>query len=198
LSFDLAAATYSYPGSTAIPLDTLQVLVSRDCGNTFTSIYKKWGIELLTLNTPNEAQPLEFFPSSPSQWRTETIDISNFAPDGPIQIVFRNTNNFENNIFIDNISLKTRTLPARIKSEGFLVLPNPFRSQFNVWHYQPPSNLRYISVYNSMGQLVWTKQFNNNAQKSESVDLTGMPAGIYIVQLGYSDKKSISRKVVKY
>jgi hypothetical protein len=198
LSFDLAAATYSYPGSTSIPLDTLQVLVSRDCGNTFTSIYKKWGIELQTLNTPNEAQPLEFFPSSPSQWRTETIDISNFAPDGPIQIVFRNTNNYENNIFIDNVNFITKILPPRIKSEGFLVLPNPFQSQFNVWHYQQPSNLRYISVYNSMGQLVWTKQFNSSAQKTETVDLSGMPAGIYIVQLGYSDKKSSSRKVVKY
>jgi hypothetical protein len=197
LSFDLAAATYSYPGSTAIPLDTLQVLISRDCGNTFTSIYKKWGIELQTIEAPNEAQPLEFFPSSPSQWRTETIDISNFGPDGPIQVVFRNTNNFENNIFIDNINLQTKILPARIKAEGFLVLPNPFQSQFNVWHYQQPSNLRYISVYNSMGQLVWTKQFNN-AQKTEVVDLGGMPAGIYIVQLGYSDKKSVSRKVVKY
>ena len=198
LSFDLAAATYSYPGSTNIPLDTLQVLVSRDCGNTFTSIYKKWGIELQTLNAPNEAQPLEFFPSSPSQWRKETIDISTFAPDGPLQIVFRNTSNFENNIFIDNISLQTKTLPARIKNEGFLVLPNPFSSQFNVWHYQQPSNLRYISVYNSIGQLVWTKQFNTNAQKTETVDLTGMPAGIYVVQLTYSDKKSSSRKVVKY
>src|SRR4030095_1676329 len=53
LTFDLAAATYSYPGSTTIPLDTLQVLVTKDCGNTFTSIYKKWGIELQTVSDPD-------------------------------------------------------------------------------------------------------------------------------------------------
>ncbi len=43
LSFDYAAATYSYPGTTGIPLDTLEVLVTKDCGNTFTKRLEKMG-----------------------------------------------------------------------------------------------------------------------------------------------------------
>ena len=39
LSFDVAAAATT-DGS---PTDTLEVLITKDCGNTFTSVYKKWG-----------------------------------------------------------------------------------------------------------------------------------------------------------
>jgi hypothetical protein len=192
LSFDVSAAG----SSTGSPTDTLQVLVTRDCGNTFTSVYKKWGSALQTVAG---TQPGEFIPSSGSDWRTETIDLTTIAPNGPAQIIFRNTNNNRNNIFIDNVNVKTRILPPRLKREGLLVLPNPFRSQFTVWHYQPPADLRFISVYNSVGQLIWNKQFNGSAQKQETVDLSNRSAGVYIVWLGYADSNhNVSVKVVKY
>ena len=191
LSFDLAAA-----GSTGSPTDTLEVLVTRDCGNTFTSVYKKWGT---TLQTVTNVQAGEFIPSSPSQWRTETIDLTTIAPTGPTQIIFRNTNNNKNNIFIDNVNLKTRILPGKLKREGLLVLPNPFKDQFTVWHYLPPTDLKFISVFNSTGQLVWNKQFNGNANKQEIVDLSAGSSGVYIVMLGYTDGNyNTSVKVVKY
>ena len=192
ISFDLAAASAS-GGS---PTDTLQVLVTKDCGNTFTSVYKKWGTDLQTV--PN-AVVGEFIPTSESQWRTETVDLTTVAPTGPTQIVFRNTNNNRNNIFIDNVNLKTRILPARLKRENVIVLPNPFRKEFTVWHFQPPLDLRYISVYNSTGQLVWSKEFHGNAMKQENIDLSVRSAGVYIVRLGYVDPNhNTSIKVVKY
>src|SRR6185369_3746088 len=125
LSFDVAAAAPT-DGS---PTDTLEVLVTKDCGNTFTSVYKKWGSDLQTVND----QATDFTPVSSSQWRTETVDLTIIAPTGPTQIVFRNTNNNKNNIFIDNVNLKTRVLPGRLKREGVIVLPNPFSDNFTVW-----------------------------------------------------------------
>jgi hypothetical protein len=197
-SFDVAAATYSYPGSTAIPLDTLEVLVTTDCGNTFTSIYKKWGEDLQTVNDPNTPQTTEFFPAA-NQWRRENIDLSAFAPNGPIQLVFHTTSNFENNIYIDNVNVSTKTLPARLKSDGYLILPNPFHNQFAVWHYRPPTNLRFITVYNASGQLVWSKQFSGNADRYLTIDLSNRSAGIYIVNLGYDDSnRNVSQRIMKY
>jgi hypothetical protein len=191
LSFDVAAASFT----NASPTDTLEVLVTKDCGNTFTSTYKKWGTNLQTVGI---AQAGEFTPSS-NQWRKETIDLTPVALNGPIQIVFRNTNNNKNNIFIDNVNLKTRILPARLKREGLLVLPNPFRDQFTVWHYLPPTDLRFISVFNATGQIVWNKQFNGNAGKQEIVDLSPWSSGVYIVRLIYADgNHDISVKIVKY
>jgi hypothetical protein len=191
LSFDVAAAAQT-DGS---PTDTLEVLVTKDCGNTFTSVYKKWGTDLQTVNEP----AVNFTPASSSQWRTETVDLTNIAPTGPTQIVFRNTNNNKNNIYIDNVNFKTRILPGRLKREGVIVLPNPFSDQFTVWHYQTPTKLRFISVFNSLGQLVWNKQYNGTAQKQEVVDLSTRSSGVYIVRLGYVDNNyNTSIKIVKH
>ena len=191
LSFDVAAG-YTI-GS---PTDTLEVLATKDCGNSFTSLYKKWGTTLQTTSGP---QSNPFYPSSPSQWRTETIDLTTIAPTGPAQIIFRNTNNNKNNIFIDNVNLKTRILPSRLKREGLLILPNPFVSQFTVWHYLPPTDLKAIMVYSSIGQLVWSKQFEGNAQKQEVVDLSARSSGIYIVKLVYIDSNhNTAVKIIKY
>jgi hypothetical protein len=190
LSFDVAAAATT----DGYPTDTLEVLVTKDCGNTFTSVYKKWGTDLQTTSET----AIDFIPSS-SQWRTETIDLTNIVPTGPTQIVFRNTNNNKNNIYIDNVNLGTRILPGRLKREGVIVLPNPFSDRFTVWHYQTPTNLRFIAVYNSLGQLVWYKPYNSNAQKQEVVDLSTRSSGVYIVRLGYADSNyNTSVKVVKH
>jgi hypothetical protein len=200
LSFDVAAATYSYPGTTGIALDTLEVLVTKDCGNTFTSVWKKWGEDLQTINDPNYPQTVEFIPGSASQWRNEVVDLTTlgFVPNGPVQLIFRNTNNFENNIFLDNVNLTTRTLPNTLKEQGYLILPNPFNTEFTVWHLNTPTNLRFVSVYNSAGQLVWKKQFNGDATKQVVVNLDGKPAGMYIVNLGYSDRvRDTQVKVIK-
>ncbi len=199
LSFDVAAAAYNYPGTTTIEIDTLEVLVTTDCGNSFKSVWKKTGDELQTINDPNYPQTVEFVPNGPSQWRTEVVDLTTgYTPNGPIQLVFRNSNNSENNIYIDNVNLKTRTLPAALKSQGYLVLPNPFTDQFNIWHLQTPTNLRYVSIYNSAGQLVWKQQYSGNAPKLITVDLRGKAAGTYIVNLGYDDRnRNAQVKVIK-
>lgn len=198
LSFDLSAATYSYSGSTNVPMDTLEVLISKDCGNSFTTVYKKWGADLQTISDPNNTQVNEFFPGFNS-WRKEIIDLTGMGDHGPVMIFFRTTNNWENNIFIDNVNLTTRILPQRIKQQGYLILPNPFRTSFGVWHVQTPTTLKYIQVYNSVGQKVYNRVYNGNALKMEMVDLSSQAAGTYIVKLGYEDEsRNVSEKVVKY
>lgn len=199
LTFDVAAATYSYPGTTAIPMDTLEVLATRDCGATFTTVYKKWGIDLQTMSAPNDPQTAEFFPTASNQWRTENLDLTQFAANSQLLFVFRVTNNFENNIFIDNVNLTTRTLPSQLKQQGYLVYPTAFRNNFTVWHYQTPSTVKYMTVVNSVGQTVWTRTFNGNADKQVGIDLTGKAAGVYFVNIGYTDaNRNITQKVVKY
>jgi hypothetical protein len=199
LSFDLAAATYSYPGSTAVPIDTLEVLVTKDCGNTFTRVYRKWGNELQTINDPNNPQTGEFVPGSTMQWRRENLDLTQYAGQSPLQVIFRVTNNSENNIFIDNVNFSTQTLPAQLKQNGYVIAPTSFRNSFRIWHFQTPSSLRYVNVYNGTGQLVWSKQYTGNADRQMWVDLSGKAAGVYLVELGYTDSnRNVTQRVTKY
>jgi archaellum component FlaF (FlaF/FlaG flagellin family) len=187
VSFDLSAATRDI-STAAVPMDTLEVLVTTDCGNTFTSVYKKWGDALQTVDIANYAQTTEYIPLSPHLWRTENIDLTSYAPNGPVQLVFRNTTNNQNNVYIDNVNLSTRILPAKLKADGFIALPNPFSEQFDLWFVQAPSDLRYITLLNSSGQLIWKKEFNGSISNVININLAGKAAGMYIINLGYSDK----------
>ena len=185
VSFDLSATTRNLQA----PFDTLEVLATRDCGNTFTSVYKKGGSQLQTINDPNYPQSVEYAPNGAHLWRTERLDLSSLGANGPLQLVFRNINYNQNNIYIDNVNFRTVTLPPRLKAEGFIVTPTPFAERFNLWFVQTPSDLRYITVYNSSGQLIWNKAYGNGSTTNViSVDLTGKSAGIYILYLGFSDK----------
>jgi hypothetical protein len=191
LSFDLSAAVYSDPNTRTIPLDTLEILVTSDCGHSFTSVYKKWGTALQTLGQPAQAYTDEFFPENISQWRTEQIDLTKFKDNGSIIVAFRNTTNWENNIFIDNVQLRTRVLPQALKEKGFLVLPTLNTGSFGLWLYNNHTNLRYVSVYNSFGQLVWKKEFSGNTDAYIPVNLQGKPAGVYFVKWGFTGENRI-------
>ncbi|MBC7947068.1 MAG: choice-of-anchor J domain-containing protein [Chitinophagaceae bacterium] len=188
LTFDVSAATKDAPNA-ATAMDTLEVLVTRDCGNTFTSVYKKSGADLQTIGDVNNPVNVEFTPNAYYLWRRETINLTAFAPNGPLQVVFRNTTNNQNNVFIDNVNISTRILPTRLRAEGFIINPNPFNEQFNLWYVQAPADLRYVSVYNASGQLIWNRVFGSGSTNNViNIDLTGKAAGVYIVNLGYSDK----------
>jgi hypothetical protein len=193
LSFDVAAAVFSVGNN--VPMDTLEVMITRDCGNSFTTVYKKWGAQLQTVNAPLST---EFFPNSSSDWRKEVIDLSTFATQSPVMVFFRTTNNNENNIFLDNINFTTQVLPVKLKETGVLLFPNPFSSRFTVWHYQPPTNLRSIRVMNMAGQTVWLKQFTGNADKQEVVNLASGASGMYLVEIIYSDGRKVqTMKILK-
>ena len=198
LTFDLSAMTRQYPGSTASLLDTLEVLITTDCGNTFTSVYKKWGEDLQTVDNPNYSNSAAFRPGGDYQWRTETIDLTAFRTADNPMIVFRNSSSGDNNIYIDNVSFSTRILPDQLKQRGYMVLPTVTTNSFSVWHIQDPVGLRYVTVYSSTGQLVYTQSFNKNAQRLITVDLSGQPAGTYIVNIGYEDGyRNVTERVIK-
>ena len=63
---------------------------------------------------------------------------------------------------------------------------------------QAPTNLKFISVLNSAGQQVWKKEFSGNTQNVLPIDLTGKAAGVYIVNVGYSDGKDVQIRILKY
>lgn len=200
VKFDLAYAALRYSGNTNVAMDTLEILFTKDCGHTFTSIYKKGGESLRTLQnhyiySPNDTTG--FIPGHRSEWRTDSIDLTAIAgSSGTFQLVFRNTNNNGNNIFLDNILINQVTLPARLKKEGWLVFPNPSTGLFYVRHYLRPVNLTGIQIVNTGGQLIWFQQFNGNALSNIPLDLSRYMAGIYFIRLLYTDKV-ITQRIIK-
>ncbi len=106
VSFDVAAAVATALNTTGNAWDTLEVMVTLDCGQTFIPTgYKKWGGTLITRRTPTD---LEFVPTA-GEWRRDTVDLTPFVKKQPFRVVFRNTTNYENNVYIDQVNIFKKT-----------------------------------------------------------------------------------------
>ncbi len=94
LTFDVAY--WPFPGY----IDSLQVLVSDDCGSSYTSVYEKGGSQLATVAGTTQG----YFVPTGSQWRTDTINLTAFAGQ-TFNVSFRNIGGYSNTLYIDNINI---------------------------------------------------------------------------------------------
>lgn len=193
LLFNIAAAVFSDPEGNNRFWDTLEVLISFDCGQTGTVLYKKWGADLIT---DSNLVSGEFVPNS-NQWRRDSIDLTSFLGKGDFRLIFRNISNFENNIYLDDIQLKSKMVNPILKEKKIIVVPNPTQGDLYVEFLNRPPELKSVSIYNVAGQLIARKPASamNNANRI-IFDLSNVPDGVYFVKITYLGREII-KKVVK-
>ncbi len=107
MTFNVAYAAYG-----ASNADGLQVLVSTDCGTTFTIEYDKSGSTVAAGNLPTAAAQTTQFTPTTAQWRTETIDLNAYTGQNGIIIQFKNIAAYGNRLFIDNINITGTGTPV--------------------------------------------------------------------------------------
>ncbi len=96
LTFDVAYARYDATYS-----DTLAVLVSTDCGQTFTQVWMKGGTTLSTSPDLTTA-----FTPTGAQWRTENVNLNSYSGQPTFMVIFQNRGRWGNNVYVDNINLQ--------------------------------------------------------------------------------------------
>ena len=192
MTFQLAAAAVTDTGTKNNPFDTLEVLVSKDCGATFTSLYRKGGKDLLTVLKPDS---LSYKPAS-TEWRKDSVNLTPYINAGQILLAFANTNEHENNLYLDDVNVYTYTASDVLKSKGFMITPNPTSNRITIQFYPYPTFVKGINVFNSQGQQVASQRLNAAGSSGYTFDLTGMASGVYLVQIVLSDGV-ITRKVIK-
>ncbi|WP_229239657.1 T9SS-dependent choice-of-anchor J family protein [Echinicola soli] len=120
LVFDMAYARYPEEGLD----DQLIIGVSTDCGNTFDLLSPPYQKSQVSLETA-AASTAEFIPNAASDFRTEVIDLSQFAENGNVRIAFITINGFGNNLFIKNIRINAAQETNYSFSIDQLVSPSP-------------------------------------------------------------------------
>ena len=103
LSFNYAYVLWTDPNATQVWSDTLQVWVSDDCGSSWQKIWEKSGVSLVT--TTPIFTGAAWTPSSNNDWDAETINLNNYTAEDDFMLKFRNVNDYENNLFLDNINI---------------------------------------------------------------------------------------------
>jgi hypothetical protein len=192
LTFELAAAAFTDTNAQNNNWDTLQVVISTDCGQTYTSLYKKWGKTLVTAPSTQS----DFIPYS-TQWRKESVNLGNYIGKNDLIITFRNTTGFENNIYLDDINLKKVIVNSNVKAQGFVLTPNPTTGSFTLQFYPQPNNLKGIQVFNGVGQKIFEKVFaDGGGYNYYQVDLSRYQKGVYTVSAIF-ENKILTKKIIK-
>lgn len=189
LSFDLAKAQYSSQNS-----DELRVEISTDCGETFSTIYQKDGLDLSTL--PGYASS-NWTPSSPGNWRTEEIDLSEYSGD---MVVFRftNINGYGNNTFIDNINVEGFLNTNSFESIPFVMHPNPATSEVYLQFQNAPETDLEIEITNTIGQTVFkSSALRVDTNKTAVLNVSSYSSGLYFISIKQGERTEIKKLIVK-
>ena len=135
--------------------------------------------------TTGDVAFLTYFLPTTSQWRKDSVFIGFYDINGPdhIQIAFKHTTNWENNIYIDDISIFNRVSNTSTGINDFYndvlsnirIYPNPVNAQLTVDQLNAGKNMPY-RIVNVFGQQVMSGILQN--QKSV-IDLSRLSSGVY-------------------
>jgi hypothetical protein len=118
LQFDVAYARWGSGYS-----DTLEVLASTDCGASYQSLYLKGGSDLAT--SPDNQS---YFTPTPTEWRTDSIDLSAFSNEVNLQIAYRNIGRYGNVVYLDNINIGDFVGISENEQLKPVIYPNPIKA----------------------------------------------------------------------
>ncbi len=175
--------------------DKLEVVYSTDCGASWTSVWNKSGADLAS----KEAQETSFIPSGNSQWRLFSVDVS-AIPNGA-QIAFRATSNYGNNMFIDNVNLRSGTVTGienTAIAKDLEVYPNPVTNKLNVKLTAANAFDANIVITNVSGQTVLQlTQAVVAGSNTIEIDAANLAPGSYMIAVGSQENGTIFKKFVK-
>jgi PKD repeat protein len=200
LTFAVAYRLYGGANS-----DGLRVDISTDCGLTFvpTGYFKRGA----TLATVTISSVNAFAPTSATQWRQETVNLSSFRTPGPasqaqtIFLRFVNLNDNGNNIYLANVRVAERVATATTASQrvtdAFTAAPVPFGGELRVTVAAAPAGAATLQLVDALGREVRRQSLALRASTQQvAFDTATLSAGVYVLHLS-TDHGTQQLKVLK-
>ncbi len=182
LSFDRA---YKRRGSFII--DSLQVLVSTNCGDTWQKVWQKWGSGLMTVG--GYATTSTFVPTA-GQWRSDSVDLQAFAGASQLRLMFRSIGGNSQAIYLDNINISTLVGAARpdLATVQVRVYPNPSHEIPAILVQMENSGWLEARLCDLQGRCIYDWPRHRVSARENSMiipsDIWGnMPSGLYMLNV---------------
>jgi PKD repeat protein/photosystem II stability/assembly factor-like uncharacterized protein len=172
-------------------VDSLIIKISVDCGNNWQRVYANGPDGNGIFET---AMPVNtyFSPASPEDWCGEgygagciTIDLSPFAGQPDVIIMFEAMNRIGNNLYIDEVEVSVLTGVEEFSNQknAFRLYPNPSFGEVNLVFLQENMAVQ-ISVFSLNGKLLHSVQAENVTGIREiPLSLGHLTKGAYIVKI---------------
>jgi hypothetical protein len=176
LIFYVAYSLYSNPeGGGQHHSDTLEILLSTDCGNSWTSVYKKFGTALTTSSSVYSSG--NFVPST-DEWRKERVALGEYE-SSKVLIKFRNITDFENNLYIDDINI-TSSISS---DDGIIIYPNPSTGTFFITNTLSSEREINLQITNTLGEIMSSESLHLHSGETLQYNAAFLSRGIYFITM---------------
>jgi PKD repeat protein len=160
--------------------DTLAVLYSTDCGDSWTEIYVVGGFDIA--QQPDNGT---YYVPANDEWLDHQITFNPIGNNGDeIIYAFQNRGRYGNVIYVDNINIQIQVNTEEINKEPILsIFPNPAEDylQMSVSHLGGVS-LEY-QVIDMTGRVVLQEKINNADRIEKRLNLESLSSGSYQLML---------------
>ncbi|MEO5570710.1 MAG: T9SS type A sorting domain-containing protein, partial [Bacteroidia bacterium] len=193
LRFNVAYAKYNTASN-----DGLQVVISTDCGNTWTSVYNKSGTTLSTAPVTTGT-----FTPTATQWRTDSVSMAAYAGQAEVILNFTSISNYGNNFYVDDIFVgDVQTgISENAFTNSFSVYPNPASDilYFSLNGYVSKDKVK-ITLTDIQGKEAYsTGEVNIVPNQTNSIQLKklGLAKGMYFLNLSQGSSKAVKKIIVE-
>ena len=171
-------------------VDSLIVLISSDCGDTWERIFAGGPDGEGVFETAEPTIEL-FVPETNEDWcgngygsSCNIINLDEWAGMQNIKIMFETSCGYGNSLFIDNIEISNNVRIGNNDNEiNISIMPNPNTGVFKILCNDPYKKAS-INVRDLNGKNVYQKEISNSSDGfSEMVDISAMAKGFYFVEI---------------
>ncbi len=193
MTFDIAYTKYDNAEVDGVEEseDRLEILISTDCGVTWTSVYDKIHTDLATVQVLDDPSTIgvnetnDWIPTEASHWREETIGLESYVNQPNALIKFKNTSGFGTRIWIDNINITESTLGVteNAAENNFVVAyPVPFKDAFTLDLRKIEGQSITLKLYDIQGKLLVEEQYAESPDRI-SLGKEFKSSGCYFVKV---------------
>lgn len=179
--------------------DSLLVMVSPDCGVTWTTVFAD--AENGSGNFATHELTSNFWPETSDDWCISgwgasciDLDLTPWAGQPNVKVAFETYSFYGNPLLIDNVTISQYVGVEETTIEELKVYPNPATGQFKVLL---PDNYSYSDVIlvNQLGQIVFQTKTNGISNIIDVNLNSKLNAGMYFLKVSGSESE-ISTKVI--
>jgi hypothetical protein len=172
-----------------------QILLSRDCGETFTETLFS-GDEDFSVEGQRSSMSR---PTTADDWKTFYMNLNALAGQKDVRIAFVASRSIGQPIYLDNIEFFMSDDPSPDAiSDLYVVYPNKIEEEksFHLTFNLPRRQAVTYELIDTLGKRVGSQALNDVLNQTYKVDVGNASSGVYFVRLLIDSKYYISRVVV--
>lgn len=186
--------TFTYTGASfQTSQDELNLEVSTDCGDSWTTLWSARGAELATQGPINDAR---YVPAFSSTWVPVEVDLSAYIGNANVSFRMRAVSGYGNATYIDNLAISGITTSNDNVVDASLasIYPNPVNATAMIDLDLAEANEVVLQVSDINGKVIDTKSYGQlSGAHTLRYDVDALTSGIYIFNIVAGDVVSPQR-----